>query len=411
MAAIRAAQRNRTVLLLEKNAKPGSKILISGGGHCNLTHACDERGIATAFGPAGRFLHSALALLGPSALVDMFHAEGVPTRVEEGGKVFPASGRAADVLDALMRRFTCAGAELALREPARGIERAADGFQITTARRTVYARAVVVATGGKSYPGCGTTGDGYHWLASLGHTVHMPRPALVPLTTGDGWVRLLAGIALPDVLVRVIDSRDTAAVSTKKRGGPTEGVLAERRGAILFAHFGLSGPAVMDVSRAVTLHGPAEHLRLTVDFLPDAPSDGLDAAFHRAAAADGRKLATGLAPRPLPRRLAELLAAQAGVPAGRRAAELSKVERAEMVRWMKWAEIAIAGTRGFDHAEVTTGGIALNEVDSRTMQSKLIPGLYITGELLDLDGPIGGFNLQAAFSTGWQAGTSVAAAG
>ncbi len=421
MAAVRAAERGRATLLLEKNRGPGAKILISGGGRCNLTHACDERGIAEAFGPAGRFLRSPLAALGPAKLREWFHAEGVPTRVEPDGKVFPATGRAADVLDALLRRLAGSGALLVLGEPATGIERAAEGLTVTTARRTRHAEAVVVATGGMSYRGCGTTGDGYRWLTALGHTIHPPRPALVPLKTSDEWVRRLAGIALPDVLVRILDPeamtvhgrrsrshRDPTPMPRKRGpGGLPAGVLAQRRGAILFTHFGLSGPAVMDVSRAVTMHPAPDALRLAVDFLPDVRADHLDSLLRSAAVSDGRKLVAGLLPRPLPRRVSESLVERAGVARSRRAAEWSKAERAALVGWIKRAEIHLQGNCGFEQAEVTAGGVALDEVDARTMQSKVVPGLYLTGEILDLDGLIGGFNLQAAFSTGWQAGSCV----
>jgi hypothetical protein len=409
LAAIRAAERGRSTVLLEKNRRPGAKILISGGGRCNLTHACDERGIAAAFGAAGRFLRSPLAAFGPAKLVDWLREEGVPTYVEAGGKVFPASDRAADVLDALLARLSRSGAQLATSEPVVDIRQAAQGFLVATAQRDLQVGAVIVATGGMSYPTCGTTGDGYGWLASLGHTIRTPRPALVPLTTEAAWIRRLAGIALPDVLVRVVDPGPASLLGAEGRAAASR-TLAERRAAVLFTHFGLSGPAPMDVSRAVTLHDSPHRLRLLMDFLPDVRADDLDASIRRLAADAGRKRVASLLPRLFaaaslfPTRLAEALMEQASIPIDRRGAELGKVERAGLVTWLKHAEVVPSGTCGFGHAEVTTGGVELSEVDSRTMESKLVPGLYITGELLDLDGFIGGFNLQAAFSTGWQAG-------
>lgn len=404
LAAIRAAERGRSTVLLEKNRGPGAKLLISGGGRCNLTHACDKRGIAVAFGPAGRFLRSPLAAFGPAELVDWFRDEGVPTYVEPGGKVFPASDRAADVLDALLARLRRSGAQLATSEPVVDILRLAEGFLVVTTQRRLHVDAVIVATGGMSYPACGATGDGYRWLASLGHTIHSPRPALVPLTTDAAWARRLAGIALQDVLVRVIDPGSTPLPATEGHRQASH-TLAERRGAVLFTHFGLSGPAPMDVSRAVTQHDSPSRLRLQFDFLPDTRPNDLDASIRRLAADTGRKFVASLLPRIFPRSLAEALVEQAGLPLDRRGAELSKTERSALVAAMKRVEIALSGSCGFQQAEVTAGGVDLNEVDARTMQSKVAPGLYITGELLDLDGFIGGFNLQAAFSTGWQAGT------
>ncbi|MBS0207709.1 MAG: NAD(P)/FAD-dependent oxidoreductase [Planctomycetes bacterium] len=411
LAACRGAERGRPTLLLEKNRKPGVKILISGGTRCNLTHDCDERGIIAAFGSAGSFLHSPLAALGPRELVELFHAEGVPTYVEPGtGKVFPRSDRALDVVRALMARLERSGAKLLLGQAVERIERDGARFVISTSERTFTCDKLIVAVGGRSYPGCGTTGDGYRWLAAWGHTIRPPRPALVPLTSDEPWVRELSGITAVDCLVRVVEcaKENEAPPQAKKRvKGLPAGVLIERRGALLFTHFGLSGPVALDVSRAVTGAARPSDVELRVDFLPELSAEALDDHLRAAAASDGKKLIVGLVPEALSRRLVEALARQAGLPLDRRAAELSKAERAGWVDALKRAPIHVSGTRGFDKAEVTAGGVALDEVDSRTMQSKLVPNLYLVGEILDLDGFIGGYNFQAAFSTGWLAASSV----
>src|SRR5579872_1316719 len=183
LAAIHAAERGRSVLLLEKGKKPGVKILMSGGTRCNITHDCDARGIVAAFGPNGKFLHSALAALGPRETVDLFEAEGVATKIEETGKIFPVSNRAVDVLEALLRRLSRSGATLSLNEPAREIlPHPEGGFRIITSSRTITAAKVLITSGGRSYPGCGTTGDGYGFASAFGHTILPQRPALVPLT-------------------------------------------------------------------------------------------------------------------------------------------------------------------------------------------------------------------------------------
>ena len=205
LAGVRSAERGRKTLVLEKNRKPGVKILMSGGTRCNITHNCDAAGIIAAFGSAGSFLHSPLASLGPAALVELLEAEGLPTKVEHGGKVFPQSDRAADVLEALLRRMRRSGAELALGEPVVSIERAETGFSVHTQLRQLACDKLIVTTGGRSYPGCGTVGDGYAWLAQFGHTIRRPRPALVPLTSDDAWVRELSGVTIPNVLLRVVD--------------------------------------------------------------------------------------------------------------------------------------------------------------------------------------------------------------
>jgi hypothetical protein len=410
LAAARSAERGRRTLLLEKNRKPGVKILMSGGTRCNLTHDCDAAGIVSAFGSAGPFLHSPLAALGPHDLVEIFHAEGLQTKTEPGGKIFPESDRAVDALDALLRRLGRSGAEMSLDEAVTGVERDGDLFCCRTVRRTLACKKLIITTGGRSYPGCGTTGDGYRWLAGWGHTIRRPRPALVPLTSAEPWVLALSGVTVPDVLLRVIDPIAAAAGAgpRPRRGNRLPpGVLIERRGSLLFTHFGLSGPAVLDVSRSVTAAANPSSLVLSADFRPDASAQELDAELCQFAATDGKRLVVGLVADQIPRRLADALFARAKVPGDRRAAELTKSERAQLVDQLKRCEIRVTGSRGFDKAEVTAGGVALDEVDSRTMESKLVPGLFLAGEILDLDGFIGGYNFQAAFSTGWLAGDSV----
>jgi predicted Rossmann fold flavoprotein len=408
LAAARSAERGRRTLLVEKNRKPGVKILMSGGTRCNITHNCEAAGIIAAFGSAAPFLHSPLAALGPQELVDLLEAEGLAIKVEEGGKIFPQSDQAVDVLDALLRRLRRSGAELALDESVNAIERVDERFALTTSGRTIVCEKLILTTGGKSYPGCGTTGDGYRWLAKLGHTIRRPRPALVPLTCDEVWVRELKGIAVPDVLLRVVDPNiDESPKRKRQRSGLQPGVLIERRGSMLFTHFGLSGPAVLDVSRAITGAAEPRKLALRVDFLPDLDAIGIEQQFRNVAAQEGRRQIAIVVAERLPRRLVDSLVYRAEIAPDRRAAELSSVERGRLVEQLKRCEIRITGSRGFEKAEVTAGGVALDEVDSRDMQSKLVPNLFLAGEILDLDGFIGGYNFQAAFSTGWLAGESV----
>jgi len=392
LAATRAAERGRRTLLLEKNKKPGVKILMSGGTRCNITHATDNRGIVEAFGPPGRFLHSALAALSVEQTVELFEAEDVPTKVEETGKVFPVSNKAVDVLDALLCRLERSGATLALAEPLVDLEPSEAGFRLATPLRMLSAAKVIITVGGQSYPGSGTTGDGYRIVAKFGHTIVEPRPALVPLTVAAPWVHELRGVTLPDVAVRILGEQKC---------------LNSRRGALLFAHFGLSGPVVLDVSRVVSRHPQPSTLVLEIDLLSALKDADLDDYLRRESIDSGKKLLAVVLAEHLPRRLADALLTQAGFPLERKAAALSREERARLVQSMKRLRLPITGTLGFGKAEVTAGGVALEEVDSRTLQSKKVPGLWIAGEILDLDGPIGGYNFQAAFSTGWLAGQSV----
>jgi hypothetical protein len=393
---------------LEKNRKPGVKILMSGGTRCNITHDCDAAVIISAFGSAGPFLHSPLAALRPRDLVGLFHEEALQTKVEPGGKIFPQSDRAVDVLNALLRRLDRSEAELSLDEAVKDVRRDGDGFFVTTVRRERKCDNLIVTTGGKSYPACGTTGDGYRWLAAMGHTIRRPRPALVPLTSDEAWIRDLSGVTIADVRLRVIEREVMSKHEPKrKRTGLPAGVSIERRGSLLFTHFGLSGPAALDVSRAVTAAVDASKRLLLADFLPDVSAEDFDRRLQEVGSTDGKRMIASVLAGDLPRRLVDALMLRAKVPLERRAAELSKSERLALIGQFKRCEIRVTGTRGFEKAEVTAGGVDLDEVDSRTMQSKLVPNLFLAGEILDLDGFIGGYNFQAAFSTGWLAGDSV----
>jgi predicted Rossmann fold flavoprotein len=389
MAAIRAAELGRRVLVLEKNRKPGVKILMSGGTRCNITHATDNRGIVEAYGPPGRFLHSALAAFGVQDTLDFFEAEGVAVKVEETGKIFPVSNKALDVLNALLARLQRSGAVLSLGEPLLDLVSGAPGFTLTTPSRVISAPRVILTTGGQSYPGAGTTGDGYRFAAALGHLIVPPRPALVPISVKAPWVSELRGITLPDVGVRVLEN---------------DKVLSARRGSLLFAHFGLSGPVILDVSRVISSHPCPNVLILELDMTPGTKESALEEQLRLDTAVGGKKLLSTVLPAHLPRRVCEMILVQAGLAADRKAAALNRSDRGRLTACLKRLRLPITGTLGFGKAEVTAGGVPLDEVDSRTLGSKRCPDLFIAGELLDLDGPIGGYNFQAAWSTGWLAG-------
>jgi predicted Rossmann fold flavoprotein len=404
LAAIRAAERGRRTLVCEKNQRPGTKILMSGGTRCNLSHATDSAGIVRAFGRQGRFLHSALASLSPEQTVQLFHAEGLRTKVEETGKIFPASDRAADVLAALMRRLNRSGAELAFGDSVREIAGVSGAMRVTTNNRTLTAESVIVTTGGRSYPGCGTTGDGYAWAARFGHEIIAPRPALTPIVCDARWIKELSGVTISDVATRVVAAgriSEAGQAGTSRRRA--QKALAEARGSLLFAHFGLTGPAALDVSRAVS--GASEAVCVLCDFLPDESPENLLQRLDQQCSREGGRLIGGLFAELLPRRLLHSLLGVLEIPVDRRAAEVRRADRVRIVEQIKGCPIAAQGVMGFRKAEVTAGGVDLRQVDSSTMQSKVAPGLFFAGEVLDLDGPIGGFNFQAAFSTGWLAGS------
>lgn len=416
-AAIRGAEAGASVLLLEKNRRPGVKILMSGGTRCNLTNArglrnlrvvsgpidpaydpTEARGarsIQQAFGEGGAFLGPSLKAFSVERSVELFESEGVATKVEGNGKIFPVSDRAIDVLEALLRRLRRSGAVLRCDSPARSVAFLEGCFRVATSDAEETARRVVLAVGGQSFPGCGTTGDGYAIARSFGHAIVDPRPALAPIRVKAPWVAGLRGLTLPDVGLSVLDTSGKA--------------VTQRREALLFAHFGLTGPAVLDISRAVARNEAGEAPRLAIDFCPDLTHDQVDQRIIEESRT-GRRPVAQLLPETLPKRLREAIVEAIGIPPTITGPELSRENRKRLVMAVKGLALAIEGTLGFEKAEVTSGGVRLDQVDPKTLESLLRPGLHFAGEVLDLDGRIGGYNFQAAWSTGWLAG-EVAAAG
>ncbi|MBK7877502.1 MAG: aminoacetone oxidase family FAD-binding enzyme [Planctomycetes bacterium] len=432
-AAWRAAELGRRVLLVEKTPRAGTKILASGGTHCNLTTTLDARAAAELFGPDGaRFLAPAFRALPPALVREQFHALGVETVEAPLEKIFPKSGRARDVRDALERAARERGVEFVFdasvarvvprgaraahavtsssapsNAPAHGPATAAkaatissssasaEGWRVELADGTALdAERVVLAPGGRSYAKSGTTGDGYAWLAELDLSVIEPAPALVPLESDAPWVHALAGIALPDVEAKLVDAEGRAH--------------GRRRRPVLFTHKGVSGPGAMDVSAPV---GRAEVLarrrgqrcppfQLLVDLAPDLDREALRALLIEGASRPGAPSLARVLPFDVPKRVLERVALQAKLPAGElRLNGLDKARRHALVEALKAFALPISGTTGFDHAEVTAGGLALSHLDKGTMEVKGRPGLFVCGELLDLQGPIGGLNFQAAFAT------------
>ncbi len=389
MAALQAAGRGRTTLLLEKNQRPGLKILISGGGRCNLTTTRQGKDLEAQYGKRrGRWLRHALRSFPPTALRDFIEAAGVPLREEDLEKLFPVSQKAKDVVDALLRRCDVDGVTLVREAPVTEVTRDGSRFSVCTPKGRFVAERLVLATGGLSYPKTGATGDGYAWCRSFGHTITETFPALAPLRVEEAWVRALQGVVLRDVDIGCVgaDGKETL----------------RRRRPILFTHKGLSGPAPMDLAGDVEEQRGAASARF--DFLPAARRDELEQEWLATAKAHGARRVEALLPRALPERVRQALVAQSGAAPETTLAGLSKDARRKLLAAVKDLRVAVRESLGYGAAEVTRGGVALDEVDARTMESKLQPGLFLCGELLDVDGPIGGFNFQAAFATGRLAG-------
>lgn len=398
VAAAEAAKRGASVVLVEKNSKTGVKILMSGGTRCNLTQDTDARGIVSAFGPSGRFLQKSVGMFPPAAVVRMFSDLGVPTKVEPTGKIFPQSDRALHVRNALQRYAEQSGVQIRLRTGVRDLRREGERWCVQTHEGPITADRVIVTSGGKSWPGCGTTGDGYGWLQRVGHTIVSPRPALVPLVGGFSWTHQLSGVTLDDCVAMV-----RPKVGAAKQGKP----LIRRRSSLLLTHFGFSGPAAMDVSGWITAADSLRDVQLVVDLLPDVSADQIRQQLTDRSESGGRSQVAAILGKWLPNRLAAAVAAESGCDCT--VAELPRASAMKLIAMVKTLDLPITGTRGFEKAEVTAGGVSCSEVDPRTMASRVADNLYIAGEVLDVDGWIGGYNFQAAFSTGRAAG--IAAAG
>jgi predicted Rossmann fold flavoprotein len=408
-----AARRGVDVLVLEKSPRTGTKVLASGGTRCNLTTTLGPLEAARLFGPRGeRFLRFALEALPPRAVRERFAEWGVATEEAPLEKVFPRSGNARDVRDAMERAARGAGARFELDAAVTAIEFDGGEFVARIAGgRVARARRVVLAAGGASYPRTGTTGDAYPWLRSFGLPIVPPVPALVPLVSDAAWVTQLAGIAWQGGEVQLVDARGK--------------VVARRQRPIVFSHQGVSGPGAMDVSKHVAraVAGASEaapntpaRFELRLDLWPTIEREELRSALVAVAAAPGaprldRALGMVLGTRvaeSVPRRLFEALARQAGLDDGiPRCNTLDRAARHGLVEALRGLTVPIVGTEGFDKAEVTSGGLDLKAVDPRTLAVNAVPGLFVIGELLDLDGPIGGLSFQAAWSTAELAGRTL----
>ena len=393
MAAISAGETGGRVTVVEANMSSGRKLLLTGAGRCNLTHQATPQEFVRAFGAGGRFLSYSVYRFSPQDVQDFFLRLGVRTRTEKDGCVFPTSGRASDVKDALLSRAKALGATFLYGRRARDIAKEACSFVVGTAQEQVTSDKLIIATGGLSWPRTGCIGDGYRFARHFGHGVVQPRASLVPLVTGEAWPGQLAGTAVGNVRVSArTDNRKVTAV-----------------GAMIFTDDGIGGPAVLDMSRHLTEYLPGKTpAPLTLDLAPDIEQAQLESQMTGHIAANPKKkLATVLAEF-VPKRLSVLLCRQANCDAELPAGQLRKDVRRNLVRMIKELPLSIVRTRPIAEATVTRGGVSISEVDPKTMESKICPGLFFAGEVLDLDGPCGGYNLQACWSTGALAGSSAA---
>ncbi len=420
LAAGRAAELGADVTLLEKMGRPGKKVLLSGNGRCNLSNTRDIGEFVAMFGPGGRFLYHAFHHFFRDDLLKLLAISGVITKAEPDGRIFPVSGKSSDVVRALQEYMSDNGVKIHTGVAVSGIETAGKSAVLVRASTMEYpADAVVLATGGASYPQTGSTGDGYRMAARLGHRIVRLRPALIPLKVKERQTAAgLQGISLSDVRLTsftcLAADIDIASTPRTDRGrGLAAGksrapVLESRRGGIVFTRDGLSGPPALLMSLATVDALEEGPVSLAIDLLPGQTTPQLSEQLKTIIASYGGRQVKSILNELLPERLAPVVLTKAGVPANTVAGQLTTLQRQAVIRTLKGLAFNIESVGPLSEAMVTAGGVALDEVDPHTMQSKIIRGLYFCGELLDLDADTGGYNLQAAFSTGYLAGECAA---
>ena len=393
MAALFAARAGASVTLLERNEKLGKKIYITGKGRCNLTNDCSLEEFLRQVPRNPRFLFGALNRFGPQDMMALMEEAGCPVEVQRGQRVFPRSEKASDVIRALARLMEQAGVRVRLHSRIQSLivqEGRAAGVVLENGER-LEADAVILALGGQSYPMTGSTGDGYALAREAGHHVLPPEAVLSALETVEDWPRALQGLALKNVRLTLRSGRKT---------------LYTELGEMLFTHFGISGPLVLEMS----CHLPAElaQAQVTLDLKPGLTPEQLDLRLQRDFAAQPRKQLQNVLPGLLPLRLSALFPDLVGVSGERVCGQITRGEREQLGAALKALPITLRARRPLAEAIVTRGGVDVKEIQPATMESKLLPGLYFAGEMIDVDAHTGGFNLQIAFSTGALAGSSAA---
>lgn len=411
IAAGQAAKLGAETLLLEKMDRPGRKLRITGKGRCNLTNIAPLTQFIEHFRPNGRFLRQAFSQFLTSELLAFFEELGVPTATERGGRVFPASGRAQDVVDALVQWIGECGVKVRNRSPVERLN--VEGKKVTGVKmykavsrmrqastirpscgQIYHADAVIIATGGASYPETGSTGDGYQLAELAGHSIVRIRPALVPLETRGDIAQRLQGLSLRNVRVQV-------SVDEKKRG--------QGFGEMIFTHFGVSGPVILSLSRQVVdALRLGQKVELSIDLKPALDHGKLDARLLRELDAHGKQHFRTFLKELLPRKLIPVCMDLVDILPGKVGHQITTRERKRLRMWLKDFRLQVNAYRPFKEAVVTAGGVNTREVEPRTMASRIVEHLYFAGEVLDVDADTGGYNLQAAFSTGWIAGRSAA---
>lgn len=393
-----AAKNGANVLLLEKNSSCGAKVLITGKGRCNVTNSeQDVRKFAEKFGSNGRALLTALYAFGVSDVIDFFAEHGLELKSERGGRVFPEQGGAKEVQKALVRFISAAGVDLQLSCPVRNIRLEENKLvSVSTAKGEFSAEQFIIATGGLSFPKTGSTGDGYKWAVESGHSLVQPEPALVPIRLREKWTAELLSLNLKNVHISVWQDG--------KR-------LTDRFGEAFFTRNGIGGPIILDMSTTIRDALQKGPVSLQLDLKPAVEPALFDKRLERELREHNNRDFRNSLGKLLPKDMISTFIDLSGIDPNKKCHSVTREERKNLLKLFKQLELHVAGCDGFEKAIVTSGGVDLKDVDMRTMRSKLIDNLFFAGEILDLDAPTGGFNLQVCWSTGYLAGTSAAKVG
>ena len=397
MAALAAAESGARVHLFEKNDIVGKKMGITGKGRCNLTNSCSMADFIAHTPGHGKFLFSAYQQFTNVDLLDKLNGWGLLTKEERGGRIFPQSDSAIEVRKLFYHKLCRKGIELHLKEGVKAVKAWGNRFVVQTVSKTYEGDACIITTGGMSYPVTGSTGDGYGFAKTLGHEVTELKPSLIPFTTAEDWPHDLSGLSLKNV-----------EGSLWRRGKKIDAHFGE----MLFTHFGVSGPIILMLSTAAAHKKSAAFpLELRIDLKPALSKEKLDARLRRDFEKYIRKEAVNGLKDLLPQRLIPVILHEAGIAKDCPVNQISREQRQHLVEAFKALPLTVTGTRPISEAIVTAGGVSVKEIDPKTMESKLVPGLYFAGEVIDIDAFTGGYNLQAAFSTGFVAGTAAAKEG
>ena len=393
-AAVQAGYAGARALLLEPNERLGKKLYITGKGRCNLTNNCSWQEVLKNVPRNPRFLYSALSGFTPEDAITFFESHGCETKTERGNRVFPVTDKSASVVDALKTALGYAGAELLRARAEEILTEQGRVCGVRTDRGAFAARAVILATGGKSYPATGSTGDGYRMAEALGHSIVPPVGSLVPMVEDGDWCARMQGLALRNIRLRLYETD----------GDPAGKPVFEEFGELLFTHFGLSGPVILSASAHME---QGRQYIISIDLKPALDEATLDARILRDFSESKNRAFENALSGLYPKTMIPVMVARSGIPGETRVNAVTREQRRQLLELTKRFPVGIAGLRPVEEAIVTSGGVSTKEIDPKTMESKLVPGLFVAGELIDVDAYTGGFNLQIAWCTGHLAGMSV----